>query len=275
MEIDIELAGLILGILALILAIWHSLEIGKQAQKLKYQTDSLQKISLGSQSMLQGLEVQTRALNDIREGSQHILDKLSTRYIGQFPDFIENICICLEEADNEIIIACDVPTYGVFSNYTKSSEYIDILHKKKRKGIPVQIIVQTEEEREWVYSKQFEKKSWKELSDDPSFMGKLASFQLGEYINDINSIKSLEKKLKDVHNRTFDDASFGSEKHECSLRMPVYFWIADQRIAIFATPSWEGESSEHGFETRDVSLIRALLSIRQSYLEKSARVELK
>jgi hypothetical protein len=46
--------------------------------------------------------------------------------------------------------------------------------------------------------------------------------------------------------------------------MPIYFWIADQKEAIFSIPTFS-QNDEYGFQTSDPSLIEGLLQMHERY----------
>jgi hypothetical protein len=56
--------------------------------------------------------------------------------------------------------------------------------------------------------------------------------------------------------------------------MPIYFWIADDKNAIFAVPALTSDAIEYGFTTSDRDLIIAFKNMKRRYDEAVARREM-
>ncbi len=76
-----EIVGLILAIVALLVGVYHLVGI-------------------------------RRATSDVRA----VQDGLSTRYVGNFPFFLNKIIELISSAQHEIIVFCDYPAYADFSD---------------------------------------------------------------------------------------------------------------------------------------------------------------
>jgi hypothetical protein len=57
--------------------------------------------------------------------------KLSTRYLGTFPEYLSEIAELLKGAKKRIDICCDFPAYGHFSNVDAFRSYRNVLSQKK------------------------------------------------------------------------------------------------------------------------------------------------
>lgn len=53
--------------------------------------------------------------------------------------------------------------------------------------------------------------------------------------------------------------------HQVRTYMPLFFWLVDDSVAIFAILSLSKRAIEHGFRTIDEKLITALLEMRDRY----------
>ena len=73
--------------------------------------------------------------------ARKITDSISTRYIGEFPDFIEQINDLLSEAKEEIIIMTDVLGYGMYSNPEGFHKYLSIIEKKASEECSIKFVV--------------------------------------------------------------------------------------------------------------------------------------
>src|ERR1700710_1792791 len=58
-----------------------------------------------------------------------ITSSLSTRYVGYFPDNMEEVIKLISGTKRQLIIICDVPAYGHFSNPYGFAEYDHAIRK--------------------------------------------------------------------------------------------------------------------------------------------------
>ena len=231
----LEILGLILAVLAMLIAIWHLWEIRKTAHTLE----------------------------DVR-GS------LSTRYLGQFPEFIPEIVIHIKRARKEIIIFCDFPAYGHFSDRRNWLEYGQTIKKKTFDNVRVSLTCFNQKRRFDFNHEQFPKvaEGWDEWKKDPQFINKLqALLRSHGKSSDAGNLSKEEfvQLLEDTERLMLDDEFLNAEKLEVNADMPLYFWIIDGAEAIFAIPSFSEEATEYGFFTSDPKLISAFQQIVRRY----------
>jgi hypothetical protein len=69
--------------------------------------------------------------------------------------------------------------------------------------------------------------------------------------------------LNEQHRAVLNDAFGGIHYTEVEVDLPVYFWIADDRRAIFSIPNISAQETEHAFITSDHRLIRALTLMQE------------
>src|SRR5207248_7762391 len=82
-------------------------------------------------------------LVEIRRASK----SLSTRYIGKFPFFLPQIVEVLASASHDIVIFCDFPGYGDFSDPPNALEYRQVIEKQMQRGVAVELTCMSEENR--------------------------------------------------------------------------------------------------------------------------------
>jgi len=90
---------------------------------------------------------------------------LTTRYIGQFPDFMPDIVKTLEEANSTISIASDFPGYAMYSDHSDYVKYTGAIGTKLTKPVQVKMVVLNEGERERLSRFQFKDTRIEDLKD--------------------------------------------------------------------------------------------------------------
>ena len=83
------------------------------------------------------LSLSVRQLSDAKK----ITDSISTRYIGEFPEIVEQINDLLLQAKEEIIIMTDVLGYGMYSNPGDFHKYLSIIEKKAGDECDIKFVV--------------------------------------------------------------------------------------------------------------------------------------
>lgn len=77
---------------------------------------------------------------------KEIRNSISTKYIGQFPEYLKHITKLIESAEKSLNIVCDKPAFGHFSAMEESAKYIDSIEGKLLdKKVKVQLVFLNEE----------------------------------------------------------------------------------------------------------------------------------
>jgi|ERR1043166_821657 hypothetical protein len=244
-RVFVEMAGLVIAVIALIVGIRHVRELKHQVKELKKQTEQAQ--------------AHARALDVLRR-------ELPTRYIGQFPDYLQEIVNLFDKAEREIVAFCDFPAYGSFTSPKKFLKYRQKLEQKLADNLPVQLTCLDKSGRMKVTRKQFLRKPWNQWTADPQNKDQLEWF-----------LKHHDKDTK-VSEEEFislleeDDGGMlqimrgaGAKVFEVNKDMPLYYWVVDNQEAIFAIIVLSERAVEYGFRTSDQKLINALNEMRQQY----------
>lgn len=234
-------------------------------------------------------------LNEIKKvlGNTKIqVDKLvglekstSTHFILEFPKFIPDIVDLIKSADERLVIFCDIPAYGCFSDPHRWKQYChaieDKVYEKEERGkvFTIELICLEHTSRMESYDEV--------LNDWPKWRAK-HSQKLKQFLRErkhlwieieafsedrlTQQLETLEKEpfklLLEGANKEMLDGTFPNIKiyHEIQGRMPAFFWLADDRNAVFSIPAYRDEHTELGFSTHDENLIRALQLIRNRYM---------
>lgn len=229
-----ELIGLILGIVALGVGVYHVVEI-------------------------------RRALANLRV----VQSSISTQYLGEFPRFLKDIVDLVKDARHSLVIFCDYPGYGAFSDPPMALEYQQAIQRQKQANVNIDFTCLDAKTRKKNISDQFGGQDWVDWATDEEKRNKVLRFLRDRnHPNPQNAtITELIDYLHALDQRLLDEPHLKHAK-EIVLHMPIYFWIADKQKAIFTIPT-VGRSFEHGFLTSDHALIQALLEMYERYKKAS------
>ena len=249
-----SIISLILTVIALVVSVFLSYKQSKEAENL---TANLTVIGDGLTSKL-----------------TLISDTLSTRYLGEFPDFLPEIINVLTGAQNKVVIVCDFPTYGRFSKPDLWLDYKHIIEKiTESSKVSISFVCLESKARIDFSRKQFFHKppteeQWEKFCSEPVFHLKMKPLLIRNGLENklplptFNEfINLLEKEDNDMLQITFSNIKYILTPDP----MPLYFWISDDKTGVFSFPSYESDKSEFGFVTSDQKLIASFLQIHESY----------
>ena len=273
-----EIAGLALAVLALFIGFWHVLEIRKVLAKAKAQREvtatqivELQDIKNTAATQISELRnIKNTAADQIAE-LQTIKQSLSTRYIGVFPEYYPKIIELIEGADNKIFIICDFPCYAGFSDRKNWLRYKHALERKAAEGKKIRLICFDETLRREVLQEQFftanaNWEEWKEIAANKMRLQALIASYPKESLEQLTKDRFLEM-LEGEEKLALVDTFRKAEVTETGISMPFYFWLIDERRAIFAIAGMGEE--EHGFSTIDQQLINAFTNMKELHLKEA------
>jgi hypothetical protein len=250
----LEMFGLIVGVVALVLGLWHLYEIRAQAKDIRAQAKDIR-----SQAELS--ESHAKILNSI-------LLTQSTHHIGQFPDYISAIAELIGQAKKGIVILCDFPAYGSFSASHDFLKYRHAIERKIDEDVPVKITYLSPACRLALTREQFSKEEkiwdgWKKKNHE-RFRAFLQSHDSEISVDDL-SIEQFAAFLEEEDVRMVDETFARADTLPTDTYIPLYFWLIDESSAVFAIPSFSEKSTEHGFYTLDPHLISGFLDIEARY----------
>ncbi len=211
-----------------------------------------------------------------------ISDSLSTRYIGGLHDYYPRVIDLIEKAENSVAISCDYPAYGCYTHPHYWREYNGKLREKSvKKDFLLTLIcpnseVRAKTDKERYFPRAFNDwDNWIKSSKDWESVE--AFVQSASKINiNIDAKGFLRNPQKE---KFFEILSQADEvmlkacfdKENCTKQIPdaipIDFWIADERCAIFAFSNYGlgMRQSRYGFITTDQTLIRAFQEMIEYY----------
>jgi hypothetical protein len=248
MEIDtlvpyIEAASFLGAVIAIVLAMLHERELRALLVNMRTRNAETEEQH----------DALVKELLDI-EGS------LSTRYLSCFPIYFADIVSLVSEAHQRIVIFCDFPAYGCFSNRKSFLDYRYQLEKKLEQGVDVEITFLNDTAR------------LQELWDQ--FASRYMSEEFGHNLREFLVAHGVEPRdmpppeflgLIEKENIAMTENFLSrARQFPIATHIPVYFWLADDK-AIFSIASHSEKTLEHGFRTNDPRLISALIEMKDRY----------
>lgn len=226
----ISLVGLILTVVALLLAIFQQRSAGSQAKELK-----------------------------------EIRHSMSTQFIGLFPEFVPEVVALIQSANREVLISYGQVTYAIFSYRQKWLDYKTALEHKLQEGVRVDLLCLDEKERKKHQLEQFflAAQSWETALNDANFRARLEIFAplyASKRPKDLD-IETFLNALEEQQKKSLMEDFKNAEKLAVSFPFAVHSWIVDGSRAIFTVPNFAEGPTEIGFSTTDLRLIQALTSI--------------
>lgn len=237
--------SLVVGIAAFILGGIQSWEARKQTKRLKIHSDALILIA----------------------------NSLSTRYIGQFPDYLNTVTSIIEEAKSELNIIKGNPTPAYFSEPSLWINYSQAIERKSHSGISVNIICMGEKQRKIRLAQQFptSKERWEEWLkiNETKLIHFLKFGHPNVKIAELDCNKFLELLLATQTKMLNDSFKMkGVDVLEFDQVMPVQVWISDRKQAVFSIQTLPTNTISHGFFTTDQRIVSALYQMTELFTDK-------
>lgn len=261
--VSIGVIGFVIGVIGLLIS---AIAIPYGAYLGGKQLKQLDMVREGLDGGIVGLDA---GIGRLQEGIVELRGEIQTHHIGSFPKFLPEIVEILDRAERKITIFCDLPAYGVVSARERFPEYAELIERKaSSKDFEVRLLHLDHTRRIESLESQF-RGSWAELCKEPSvsdFVQKSA-----EPLNGDDPKRSFLELVETRQEETL--ASFeraGVKAVPTGLIMPLYFWIADRKSAVFALTEFSPRAHEVGFRTGSTNLIEAMTGIYNRYSERPA-----
>jgi len=248
----ITIAGFVLSAFALIVGIFH-----------------VNGIKRNEKSVIAVHEDTSQVVKDLKE----VRNSISTRYLCEFPDFLDEIINLIGMSRAHLVIFCDFPGYGKFSTPSKAALYQSAIEQAffRLGDGNLDVMYMNEELRTKYRDKEFSAE-WvgdtKNKERVRHFLKSSTDITVaaeGTLLTDFKA--ALEKEdLGVLSRKAFREA------HPVNLHMPIYFWIGDMERAVFSIPT---PVKEYGFHTLDRDLIKGLLEMRSEYLPQATGMHVK
>lgn len=199
---------------------------------------------------------------------QKIEHSMSTRSIGSFPDFVDEVETTVKSAKRSLVVACDFPAYGEFDGVGVPIQHA--IQEKLREGIAVQLTFFAPSRRDLAWRAQFPEAGWNATMRDPVQRPKMLAFMHSHGYNkpSLPVYKDFADIMREYDSSLLHHSFQGAEAKEVTNDMPLFFWIADDREAVMVAQT-PGGHEDSAFLTRDAQLITALKSIATDYRQSA------
>jgi hypothetical protein len=258
MTLLLEIVSAVLGIVAIVFAITHTLHFRENATKLTTVTTSLQQVSGELAVVTQENTAMSKRLTEIAK-------TLPTHDIGEFPEYVDELAKMIRKAKHRIIVVCDVPCYCTFSDRTLWGKYWSALYEAKQRGVDskspsISLTWMDAQCRKMVLEEQFGRGSEWKTGIEKQLTTFLAAEGSTETVETLDYDK-FETIVEQAHITAIEQMRHPyTEVHRSPLHL--YFWIVDDE-AVFAIPNYVDRGKGRAIYTRDSSIIGGLEAIHE------------
>lgn len=264
--LTVGIVAIVVGFVGIVIAIWLARD---QSEDLKQvHREQLAKVEEVGEMELQMVR---RVRNDLNSTLGQLQGEIATRYVGRFPDFLGEIIDVIGKAEKELTIFCDLPAYGVVSTPKNFNRYMEAIEAKLRDDeIELHMVHLGKTARRAGLDIQFGS-DWSETKKQKPVIAfvkacrrKIDSITQDQFFDlvELEQEKALERFIHAARGKRLDAT-------QTEAIMPLYYWIADRKAAVFALSQFRRGIHEAGFRTRSENLIDAMLGIRERYAEQA------
>lgn len=215
---------------------------------------------------------QKREARDQSEKLKRIADSLSTKYIGRFPDYIDEIEGVIERAEHELLILSTLPLIGAVrapEKWWRLGRALDgRLHGTRR--IPVKAVFADARTRPDFFRQMFREavETWPTWIARPENRTRIddfaGRFECATPIATADDyLAALECAVRLALERTYK----GAEIFEMGTTTTLSLWIADSSEAVLAIRTFAARDDSHAFLTADTQLVQALRAIHAEHMK--------
>jgi hypothetical protein len=282
--IDLNTVGLLLGLFltvgGLALTALQGRSANRQAKDLSKMATDLSNVTKQLSTMATDLSSVTKQLTTVGEQLAVVGDqlsivgqRLSTRFLGEAPDYYPELKAVIDRAKNELFVACTLPAVGFFNYY---EAWLPVKGSLEMATVRTKVKCVFGEPEAWrgLLSEQFKEaasdwKSWLATDNNAVKLEKFSQRFGGTASIDSSDalFNTMELALKETLTSTYHDA----EVVKTPARLRMYAWVADSKEAVFVIPAIAPKFVAYAFWTRDASIISSLLSNHDEHLEMNRR----
>jgi hypothetical protein len=206
--------------------------------------------------------------------SAAIADSMSTRFVGQFPYNMGDLCKVLGHAASHVEIMVDIVAYGHYSSPEGFGKYFEKLHKiALAPDVKLRMIVYDQKLNNHTRDGQFGgEQGFAEVRKDPKFdrffprkANNDAPTAYGDFIQKLSERENLLQQT--IH-------TSGAEIRESNEQFRFFLWLVDDVEAVFSFQMYGEHFNEICFRTRDGNLIRTFSKLFEHGWTHAVRAQL-
>lgn len=229
---------------------------------------------LGTLFAVQSIQDGRKMTKDLRS----VFDHLTTKAIGPFPDYMNELERLITTARDSVVIACDFPAYGAWADRGRWGALCKALENRKAERVrsgrkfEVRMLVLDGPARSRALEDRFPETDWRDYVRRGGFQKSRRMYEELENTRVSEQRDKFLAQMEERQERGLDAELRFAERWETSQLLPVHLFIADGERALFSIPGYGEELMEFGFMTEEAGLVRALNSIWSRYLADARRV---
>lgn len=214
---------------------------------------------------------QTDKLHQHSKSLLSIADSLSTRYIGQFPEYLNTVVKIIEQASTEVRIIKTNPIQAYFTDPTSWVNYSQVIERKAQSGVTVSITTLSEQQRRNRLKLQFPKNNEEWLEFKKKNELKLKHFLKFRFpklqIDDINH-ESFIDLLSKTQIELLNEAFRLKGVNVIELDQPIHLqaWVVDAKQAVFTIQTLPLSTISHAFISSDARIVSALHAMTELFM---------
>lgn len=212
-------------------------------------------------------KAQTKQAIKLNSQMSTVLNKMSTKRIGEFPDNMPKILDLLKRTKKSLYVLTDVPAYGQFSSPLEYMEYKNWFIKNGGK-FDIRIVTYSPKKRSGKIKQQFdfESQNFSSWIKPAATRNKVVNYL--KITPGISKIDSLDEHrlfyLLETVNIDFINSLRNSGidyQEEDSSDFPLFMWIRDEEEAVISFINFPKNTTEVVFESVDQSLVGVMKDI--------------
>lgn len=199
--------------------------------------------------------------------AKDIIGSVSTRYVGYFPDNMEEVIKLISATKRRLIIVCDVPAYGHYSNPYGFAEYDQAIRSLLvRIKKPKITLITYDHEKRFLNSKNQFNKNYDDIINSQTLKDYLDFHKDKKHIKlpEEKTAKAFYEWLGERHTDYLKQLAWlGVEIFESPVDLRSFGWISDDS-AIFSFHNYGNDLREVSFKTTDLPFINILKELAEN-----------
>lgn len=287
LRVDATVVGLILTVAALLIALYQFRQASEQTAMAREQTDHLSAQTRRLEEHTSRLDAVGDSLTDTETKLLALESSLSTRFIGQFPHYLDDLARMIDKSRRTVEVLCAFPEHAHFSAPT-SWCLVEEAIARKLADREVQVVMVFNDAASRMEADRIQ---FREAQDDFPAWRAAHRAELAEYIRshavcarefglDRNAGPAPEdwseglRTAEDWHQfqelceqhaiRRWMGRDGGATILECERFLPVFAWIVDGEEAIFTLMGY-GDALGFAIHSMDKGVVDAVASVVKRY----------
>lgn len=261
----------VLAIVAIVYAAIQKHESGmllRSSRELKNEADELEQ---NTKNHAEEMKTQRKEIETLTHEMRGIAASMSTKYIGDFPKNMGDICEVVALADRRLDIQVDLAAYGHYSNPEGFRRYIDKLEDfAKKPQTSIRLLVYADPNAQKSRSGQF--------GGAAGFQEEMKSERFRRYFKELYKFPSPPSTYDQFMDYMAGKQEEWRQRLDCynaiqiryaTFPFRMFLWIEDQEEAVFAFEMY-GKNRTISFRTRDGNLIHTFGALFEHNWEECA-----